>query len=197
MQEFRSLMMGFYKLGTLRDTKMTSPMVSYFSSDRAIGAVLEKAKGDFGNMLIALPPPSGMTNAKIGMWCNWDFTRESPICSIQVMFAKDKDKAWGFRVDPPHAERAERKHSYWHTQFTRSFQNSGIYFPKCKVDWIDSSTPAYPIALENPGSVRPSDALVYALIAIYGQEVNKDILTLLRKIRCSVSLRAILAQSGK
>lgn len=194
MKDFKKLMVGFCNLGFLREaTKLTTPTVSYFTNITAIKKLLENEKGNFGNYLIALPPPSGMKDSKIGLWCKWDFTKEKPDCSIQVMFAKDKDKTWGFRVEGPHARGdGVFKHNYWHSQFTREFKEPGIMFPKCRADWIDASTPSYPIALENPGSVRPQDALVFTLISIYGQEIQPSIKTLILSIGCSTSLRFLL-----
>jgi hypothetical protein len=194
MEDFKNLMIGFYNLGNLRETaRMTTPMVSYFANDRPLKSLLELEKGDFGKYLIPLPAPSGMKKAKIGLWCKWDFTLAKPTCSVQVMFAKDVDKTWGFRVEGPHDARdGILKHGYWHCQFTLEFKEPGIMFPKCKAHWIDPSTPSYPIALETPDEVRPQDALVYTLISIYGQEIHPSIRTLLMTVSCSSSLRIIL-----
>lgn len=190
MEDFEKIILGFYKAGVLHAASPSSPH-SYFPTDRSVQAKLKEKKGSFGNQLIPMPPAGKITT--IGLWCEWDFSEGSNWCNIEVMFSRAADQSWGFRVDSPHKPRdGLQKHQYWHSQFMRQFWDSTIRFPKCKIQWIDDSTPAHPIALENPGSVRPIDALVYSIISIYGQDILPDLRTLLLKIGVSTSLRKIL-----
>jgi hypothetical protein len=191
MEDFAKVVLGFYNAG-IQHAKKPSVPHSYFANDRSVRAKLKEQKGSFGNQLIPMPPTSGLA-AHIGLWCEWDFSGDTHWCNIEVMFSRTADQSWGFRVDSPHKPRdGMQKHEYWHSQFMRQFYEPTIMFPKCKISWIDDSTPAHPIALENPGAVRPIDALVYSIISIYGQNILPDLRTLLLKIGVSTSLRKIL-----
>lgn len=191
MGDFEKIILGFYYAGVKHAIK-TNNTYSYFVNDRSVKAKLKEQKGSFGNNLVPMPPTSGLV-ANIGLWCEWDFSDDNNWCNIEVMFSRNVDQSWGFRVDSPHKPRdGLQKHQYWHSQFMRHFRDANIIFPKCKISWIDDSTPAHPIALENPDAVRPIDALVYSIISIYGQNILPDLRTLLLKIGVSTSLRKIL-----
>ncbi|KPD14763.1 hypothetical protein ADM96_37530 [Burkholderia sp. ST111] len=165
--------------------------VQWFPNDRIVKQTLSEKKGDFGDYLVPLRPPSGLGNVNIGLWCSWDFTVDPAICKLEVLIGRQSNQVWGFRVDPPHGG---AKHNYWHTQFMHAFTMDKTKFPTCdKVGWIDVSTPAYPIALDEPGKVRATDAALYAIISLYGQDgISVPFKTKLRSTAVSGSLRHLV-----
>ncbi|WP_322084730.1 hypothetical protein [Burkholderia sp. BCC1972] len=177
---------------TLKGTQPGFEAVNWFKTVLPVKKALANESGNFGDYLVPLRTPSGLGVANIGLWCEWDFTADPGTCKLEVLIGRQNTQIWGFRVDPPHGG---AKHNYWHTQFTRGFSVSQTKFPRCQtVEWIDDSTPAYPIALENPGKVRATDAALYALISLYGQDgVSLPMKTKLKSAAVSGSLRHIVS----
>lgn len=167
---------------------------AWFANEHEVDRVLAPPKGDFGDRLLLLLPPSGLDSDKtvIGMWCAWDFEMPSPECKIEILISRPNRRVFGFRVDPAHARTP--KHRYWHVQFTYKFTRQDTRFPEADANCIDDSTPAFPIALDNPGSVTPKDAAVYAIISLYGRDIPPAINAGIKRLtyRVCPSLKALL-----
>lgn len=196
--DFQSLVIALFLAGqdyiqhAKRQQLLSEAGLQWFNHEKEIRNAFSKPQGSFARKIIPLAPSSGMEGAITGMWCEWDCTAATHFCRIEILiYVTDQGQVYGFRVDSPHNA---AKHKYWHVQFTHKFSFEGVKFWPSKATWISTKTPAFPIPLEKPGQVEPTDAAVYAMLSLYGrEEVSKPITNLLRSIGFSSSLRTLLA----
>jgi len=186
-EAFQAIMVALSRegIGDLNDraqhiSRVTN--VSWFAQDWELHKILEKTRGDFGERVLPMRPPSGLDNERtiVGMWCSWDFESGTPYCQIVILIWRGKGCVYGFRVDPPHVF---DKHRFWHVQFTHRFcKGKNIRFPVSEATWIDDRTPAFPILLGNTGSITPKEATVYAVVSLYGSDISTPIYDRIREL---------------
>ena len=160
----------------------------WFSKEHALTTLLKKTKGNFGDHVLYVRPPSGIpTGALVALWASWDFDKTPAECKIEVMMKFAEKQIYGFRVDPPHS--GYEKHKYWHVQFMHGFSEAKFWKSTNLV--INASTPAFPVLVSENSSVSPKDAAAYAAVSLYGRDLPNSVLVKLRKVACT-SLSSML-----
>ncbi|HLO77398.1 MAG TPA: hypothetical protein VK196_13160 [Magnetospirillum sp.] len=195
-KRFKSLVEALFNEGikymqTKEGAAYGSINANWFASRDELVSSMRPDTGNFGNKLVPLAPPKDLgPKAIVAMWCKWTFDADYA-CEIQVMIHREKNQAYGFRIDKPNP-RGDLRHGYWHVQFTREFQGGGAFTKATGIDWISTSTPAFPIALDKDGGLLPKDAAIYATISLYGGTYPQDLSDTLKSMTGSESLKSIV-----
>lgn len=192
LDHFRNMLLALFKEGQQAFQTMSgSPSVlgamQWFDDEYFLSKLLKEAKGDFGEKLIFLRPPTGMGKVVTALWASWDFEADPAHCKIEVLMRRAAKQVYGFRVDPPHSH---EKHNFWHVQYTHRFTSANFF--QSNATWIDDSTPAFPVIVSEAEDVTPKDAAAYATVAFYGRDMSDDLRTKLRNLVFSASLKSVL-----